>query len=92
MGKPVVSVSTPEIDKYAGVVRIARSRHEFLTQLDAAIAAGPQPAEVALRVSRVTPESWDARLRAVMEIVREHMTPGTEPAPAAHTPAQLAAD
>src|SRR5438132_3538794 len=38
MGKPVVSVSTPEIDKYAGVVEIARSREEFLAKLDKILA------------------------------------------------------
>ena len=34
MGKPIVSVSTPEIDKYADVVRIGRTPEEFLAHLD----------------------------------------------------------
>jgi glycosyltransferase involved in cell wall biosynthesis len=69
MGKPIVSVSTPEIDKYADVVRIAHSREEFLAHLDAAIADGSPAAEAERRVARVAQEGWDARLRRVMEIV-----------------------
>jgi glycosyltransferase involved in cell wall biosynthesis len=69
MGKPVVSVSTPEIDKYADVVRIARTREEFLAQLDAAVAEGARPAEVERRVARVVSEGWDARLRRVLNLV-----------------------
>src|SRR5207237_10406354 len=43
MGKPVVTVSTPEIDKYADVVRIAHTREEFLAHLDTAVAEGNPP-------------------------------------------------
>jgi glycosyltransferase involved in cell wall biosynthesis len=69
MGKPVVSVSTPEIDKFADVVDIARTREEFLARLDAALARPPEPAEIQRRMDRVAVTSWDARLREVMEVV-----------------------
>jgi Glycosyl transferases group 1 len=77
MGRPVVSVSTPEIDKYADVVRIARTKEAFLEQLDAAVASRTDPLEVARRVGRVTSEGWDARLRLVMKVVRAHV-PGRQ--------------
>jgi glycosyltransferase involved in cell wall biosynthesis len=74
MGKPIVSVSTPEIDKYADVVRIADSREEFLAGLDELLARAPTEAEVRERMGRVAPESWDARLRGVLGIVDEHLS------------------
>jgi glycosyltransferase involved in cell wall biosynthesis len=78
MGKPIVSVSTPEIDKYADVVRMTHTREEFLAQLDAAVADGHSPAEVSRRVARVATESWDARLRLVLDVVaaHSHKSPG----------------
>ena len=72
MGKPVVSVSTPEIDKYADVVEIAHSRAEFLAKLDEVLSRPSAPAEIRRRVDRVAGESWDARMSAVLEIVRRH--------------------
>jgi glycosyltransferase involved in cell wall biosynthesis len=82
MGKPVVSVSTPEIDKYADVVEIAHSREEFLTKLDAVLAQPPAPAETRRRLDRVAAESWDGRLGAVFEVVREHLAARDALAPA----------
>lgn len=55
-GKPVVSVSTPEIDKYAEVVEIAHSREEFLAKLDAVLAEPAKPAAIQRRMSRVAAE------------------------------------
>jgi glycosyltransferase involved in cell wall biosynthesis len=72
MGKPVVSVATPEIEKYADVVRLARSREEFLAQLDAAV-ADRSAAEVERRVARVAAESWDARLWSVLDVVASRL-------------------
>jgi glycosyltransferase involved in cell wall biosynthesis len=73
MGKPVVSVSTPEIDKYADVVRIAHTKEAFLEYLDAVVTAEPSPAEVVRRVARVAGEGWDARLEQVMQVVRARL-------------------
>ncbi len=85
MGKPVVAVSTPEIDKYSDVVHIARSREEFLAKLDSVLSRPSTVAEMQLRTARVASESWDARLGAVLEIVRCHLEAkgaSGEPAPA----------
>jgi glycosyltransferase involved in cell wall biosynthesis len=91
MGKPIVSVSTPEIDKYADVVRIARTYDEYLAHLDAVVASGNVPAEAARRVERVTPEGWDARLRAVLEVVRQRLAADAEPPPVALLQTEAAA-
>ncbi len=69
MGKPVVSVSTPEIDKYADVVQIARTQEAFLAELDAALARPCSPEEVRRRQERVANETWQARVDQVMEVV-----------------------
>jgi glycosyltransferase involved in cell wall biosynthesis len=79
MGKPIVSVSTPEIDKYADVVRIARSPEEYLAQLDAAVAEGVTPEGVNRRVNRVTPEGWGAKLQRVVDVVRATASAGPRP-------------
>lgn len=73
MGKPIVSVSTPEIDKFADVVEIARSREEVLAKLDAVLARPSSPEEVRRRMDRVAPASWDARLREVLGVVERHL-------------------
>ena len=73
LGKPIVSVSTPEIDKYDDVVRVTRSPEEFLAGLDATLARSSTPEEIDRRMNRVASESWDARLRQVMRIVREQL-------------------
>ena len=50
MGKPIVAISTPEIDKFADVVEIAHSREEFLVKLDAVLARPSPPEEVRRRM------------------------------------------
>jgi glycosyltransferase involved in cell wall biosynthesis len=80
MGKPIVAVSTPEIDKYADVVRVAHTREEFLGHLDAAV-ADRSPEEARRRVARVAPESWDARLRSVLAVVERRLREAKNGAP-----------
>jgi glycosyltransferase involved in cell wall biosynthesis len=73
MGKPIVSISTPEIDKYAGVVETARTPEEFLAGLDTVLTRPSSPAEIKRRMDRVAPESWDARMREVLAIVDRNL-------------------
>ena len=79
MGRPVVAVSTPEIDKYADVVAIARSPEEFLARLDEALQAGSSAAEVEKRLARVSGESWGARLEKVIELVDRRLLERSAP-------------
>ena len=73
MGRPVVAVSTPEIDKYADVVEIARSPEEFLARLDEVVRAGTSAAAVERRRARVSGEGWGARMEKVMELVERRL-------------------
>jgi glycosyltransferase involved in cell wall biosynthesis len=75
MGKPIVSVSTPEIDKYADVVEVANSREEFLAKLDAVLSQPPCPLATRARMERVASEGWDARLREVLAVVEQQLNP-----------------
>jgi len=69
MGKPIVSVSTPEIDKFAAHVRIGRSREEMLAHLDAAVGRGLTPGEREAQTALASTMSWDANIRRVMDRV-----------------------
>jgi glycosyltransferase involved in cell wall biosynthesis len=87
MGKPVVSVSTPEIDKYADVVQIANSREDFLSKLDAVLARQPAPEEIRWRTDRVAAEGWDARLQEVLGVINDRLDgPSSRPEPSITTP------
>jgi glycosyltransferase involved in cell wall biosynthesis len=86
MGKPVVTVRTPEIEKYADVVAIADSYKEFLARLDQALARPADPGEAARRAQRVAPEGWDARLRQVMAVVGRRADPAAAGQTAAGVP------
>jgi glycosyltransferase involved in cell wall biosynthesis len=77
MGKPVVSVSTPEIDKYADLVEISHSREQFLANLDAVVARPASPEEVRKRMGRVAHESWEGRLRQVLETIHRRLGAAT---------------
>jgi glycosyltransferase involved in cell wall biosynthesis len=79
MGKPIVSVSTPEIDKYADVVEIAHSREAYLAKLDAVLSRPHSAEDVRRRIERVAAESWDSRLREVLEVIRTHLEPASNP-------------
>ena len=73
MGKPIVSVSTPEIDKFAAHVRIGRSREEMLAHLDAAVGVGLTPAQVEAQTALASTMTWDANLRRVIDRVEARL-------------------
>lgn len=68
MGKPVVAVSIPEIDRFEQDICIARSFDEFLAGLDRAVATSADPAAIRQRMAAVSELSWDARVRRVLSI------------------------
>jgi glycosyltransferase involved in cell wall biosynthesis len=76
MGKPVISVSTPEIDKYADVVAIAHSHEDFLARLDEAVSRPASAEEDRRRMERVAAQGWESRLRDVLAVVEKHLNPG----------------
>lgn len=74
MGKPIVSVSTPEIDRFAAHVRIGKDRDEMLAHLDAAVGTGLSPAELEAQRALASTMTWDASLRRVLERVEARLT------------------
>jgi glycosyltransferase involved in cell wall biosynthesis len=71
MGKPVVSVRTPEIERFADVVRIADSGEVFLRHLDEVLACGDCPREISRRMARVGEFSWTRRVDDAWTVVSQ---------------------
>lgn len=76
-GRPIVSVSTPEIEKFAALVRIGKSREEFLAHLDAAVASGLTPAQLQSQMALASTMTWDANIRRVVDLVEARLGPAT---------------
>jgi len=69
-GKPIVAVSTPEIERFAGFVRIARGAEQFITEIEDAL-VNDTAAERARRIEATSTMTWEARISEVVAIV-EH--------------------
>jgi glycosyltransferase involved in cell wall biosynthesis len=67
-GKPIVSVSNPEIDKFARWVRIAEGREAFLAELENALREDSADAATE-RVAAVADQTWDRRVIDVLKQV-----------------------
>lgn len=69
-GKPVVTVRTPEVDRFADVVSIADGREEYLAAIEKALSeTGTQASE--RRMAAVQAMSWDQRVTDTLAIVRD---------------------
>lgn len=71
-GKPVVSVSTPEVDRFADCVRIARDPAEFLHHIDDAL-VNDTAADRNRRMAAVADMTWEARMRDVLAVVERRL-------------------
>jgi glycosyltransferase involved in cell wall biosynthesis len=69
MGKPIVSVWTPETEKFADVIEVARGREQFLAKLDKVMGQPDSQEAVRCRMDRVASMSWEARVAEVLEVV-----------------------
>lgn len=76
-GKPVVSVETPQVKKFADVVEMATNRDEFLAALDRVIGTPSTPEAVERRMARVAGSSWAARADAVLDTLRAELAART---------------
>lgn len=69
-GKPIVSVDIPSVHRFAGVLRIARDREEFLAAVDGAL--GERDPEVAERRRKLAAENtWERRAEEISRAVEE---------------------
>jgi len=73
MGKPIVSVSTPEIEKFREYVAIGRTREEYLAHLDRAVAQGLTAEQIERQTALAATMTWDANLKKVMSLVEEQL-------------------
>jgi glycosyltransferase involved in cell wall biosynthesis len=72
-GCPVVATPNAEVERFREWVRIARTPREFLEQVEAALAVEPASA-VEARMAAVRSMTWDARVRAVLDVVAIRVT------------------
>jgi glycosyltransferase involved in cell wall biosynthesis len=73
MGKPVVSVRTPEIDKFGGLVDIVDTKEEFRDRLDAVLARPARQQDIDRRQQAAAVWNWDRRVEEALTVVREHI-------------------
>jgi glycosyltransferase involved in cell wall biosynthesis len=69
-GKPVVAVPAPEIERFAGLVRIARGPDQFIREIEDAL-VNDGDADRTRRIAATQTMTWDARVRDVVAVV-EH--------------------
>jgi glycosyltransferase involved in cell wall biosynthesis len=67
-GKPVVSVPTPEVARFAAHVRMAGTPDEFLRAVEQGLREDDEPARAA-RMQAVRGMTWEARLAEVLDTV-----------------------
>ena len=72
-GKPVVAVSTPEIERFSHCIRIANSPHDFLHQVEDAL-TNDSDSDRQKRIREVMDSTWEARVTTVIESVRKGIT------------------
>jgi glycosyltransferase involved in cell wall biosynthesis len=71
-GKPVVIAPLPEYEPLADVLRIARSRDQFLALVDEALSEN-DPNAAARRQAAVADGTWDARAEFVSELIENKL-------------------
>jgi glycosyltransferase involved in cell wall biosynthesis len=77
-GKPIVAVPAPEIERFAGLVRIAEDPDRFITEIEDALGNDGE-ADRANRIAAASTMTWDARISEVVKVV-EHTISQKEPA------------
>lgn len=69
-GLPVVSTAVPEVQRYAGMCRIASTPDAFVAAIDAALREG-SPSARGLRSAAMKNETWSARVAEVVNHVED---------------------
>jgi hypothetical protein len=67
-GKPVVAVPAPEIERFAGLVRMAHGPDQFIRAIEDAL-VNDSDADRLRRMAATVTMTWDARIREVVEVV-----------------------
>lgn len=69
-GKPIVSVSNPEIDRFAHCIGVARGADDFVAKIEMAL-TDDTPARSKQRRAAVMNMSWEARVDKILATVEE---------------------
>lgn len=70
-GLPVVSVRIPEIEKYAGTIRIADDPQSFVREIQDALRGNSRESAL-LRSEAMRHETWEDRVERISEIISAH--------------------
>lgn len=71
-GKPVVAVPTPEVERFAGLVRVAQGPDQFIHQIEDAL-SNDTHAHRARRIAATSTMTWDARVNEVVAVVERRL-------------------
>jgi glycosyltransferase involved in cell wall biosynthesis len=71
-GKPVVAVPAPEIECFAGLVRIARGPDQFIRHIEDAL-VNDTDADRGRRIDATSTMTWEARVSKVVDIVERRI-------------------
>jgi len=71
-GRPVVAVPTPDLERFAGLVRLASGRDQFLAAIDAALREDTV-SDRARRIEAMADMSWDSRVAEVVKVVEDRI-------------------
>jgi glycosyltransferase involved in cell wall biosynthesis len=67
-GLPVVATALPEVERLGGLLRTARTPHEFLSQLEAALVCDERGPSMEAS-QRMDAESWDEKVEVLSELI-----------------------
>jgi glycosyltransferase involved in cell wall biosynthesis len=71
-GKPVVAVPAPEIERFAGLVRIATGPEQFITEIEDALSSDTD-ADRARRIDATSTMTWERRISEVVDVVERRI-------------------
>ena len=71
-GKPIVAVPAPEIERFAGLVRIARGPQQFIAEIEDAL-LNDTDADRARRLAATAAMTWEGRVGEVIEVVERRL-------------------
>lgn len=77
-GRPIVTVSNPEIERFSRWVHVVDGRHAFLAAIEAALRPEPDGSALA-RVDVVRKMTWDSRVDEVLATVGRALEKRTQP-------------
>jgi glycosyltransferase involved in cell wall biosynthesis len=71
-GKPVVAVPAPDIEQFAGLVRVAHSPDGFIAEIEGAL-ANDTGTDRTRRIAAASTMTWSARIDQVVAIVEKRI-------------------